>query len=383
VTGTPAARSATDGGHPPAAGAGSAHQQGGVELAPVAGPADWEASCAAFAEATAFHRYDFLAAVAPAVRCRFVPLQVWHRGQAVGVAPLLVKRLGPFCTINWVPFPYLGPLVPATLLPDTLSALRAEARRRRAVGHQQSFSRLVPSRSDSGFGFATDRSFVTSLSNRSEEDLLAAMDNKRRQAIRRAQRLGYEVGPARRRDFGQVDAWIAEVYAAQGMRDSYRAGTLERVFAELGDTAGSAFHAARLGGQTVGMAAILATARRAFFWQVAIDPSHRPEHPQELLTWHALRWARDAGLDEFDLVGAPTEGIATYKRRFGAVERHYTVLSRQAAARRAALAVLSRLRPGPAPRLRRDPSPLTESRDKLLWLCGGQAAVVRQRPHVI
>jgi CelD/BcsL family acetyltransferase involved in cellulose biosynthesis len=251
--------------------------------------------------------------------------------------------------------------VPATLLPDTLSALRAEARRRRAVGHQQSFSGLIPSRSASGFAFATDRSFVIPLSNRSEEDLLAAMDKKRRQAIRRTQRLGYEVGPAQRRDFGHVDAWIGEVYAAQGMRDSYRAGTWERVFAALGETPGSAFRAVRQGGRTVGMAAILATARRAFFWQVAIDPSHRPEHPQELLTWQALRWAREAGLAELDLVGAPNEGIAEYKRRFGAVERPYTVLCREAAARRAALALLSRLRPGPAPRLPSDPLPLTES----------------------
>jgi CelD/BcsL family acetyltransferase involved in cellulose biosynthesis len=139
------------------------------------------------------------------------------------------------------------------------------------------------------------------------------------------------------------------------MRDSYRTGTWERVFAALGETPGSAFQAVRLGGRTVGMAAILATARRAFFWQVAIDPLHRPEHPQELLTWHALRWARDAGLEELDLVGAPNEGIAEYKRRFGAVERPYTVLSRQAAARQAALTMRSRLRRGPAPRLRRDP----------------------------
>jgi CelD/BcsL family acetyltransferase involved in cellulose biosynthesis len=334
---------------------GSAHQPGRVELAPVAGPADWEASCAAFAEATAFHRYDFLEAVAPAVCCRFVPLQVWHRGQAVGVAPLLIKRLGPFCTINWVPFPYLGPLVPAMLLPATLSALRREASRRRAVGHQQSFPRLMPGGPVSGFASATDRSFVISLSNRSEEDLLAAMHKKRRQAVRHTQRAGFEVGPAQRRDFRHVDAWIGEVYAAQGLRDSYRTGTCERVFAALGGTPGSAFHAARLAGRTVGLAVILATPRRAFFWQVAIDPAHRSEHPQELLTWRALQWARDAGLEELDLVGTPTKGIAEYKRRFGAAERLYTVLSWQAAARRAALTMRSRMSPRPAPRLTTGP----------------------------
>jgi CelD/BcsL family acetyltransferase involved in cellulose biosynthesis len=313
-------------------------------LAPTEARADWEASCAAFAGATAFHRYDFLESVAPALGCRFLPLQVRFRGQAIGVAPLLVKRLGPFCTINWVPFPYLGPLVPPALLPAALSALRREARGRRAVGHQQSFSHLITDGPLGGFGRATDRSFVIPLSNRSDEDLLAAMHHNRRQEIRRARRAGFEVGPAQQPDFRQVDAWLNQVYAAQGLRDSYRAGTFERVFAALGAAPGSVFHAARLGGRPVGVASALAAGRRVFGWQVAIDPSHRSGHPQALLTWCALRWARDAGLAEFDLVGAPNEGIATYKRKFGAVERRYTVLSTQAAARRAALRVLGRTR---------------------------------------
>jgi CelD/BcsL family acetyltransferase involved in cellulose biosynthesis len=246
--------------------------------------------------------------------------------------------------------------VPPALLPVTVSALRHEARRRRAIAQQQSFSFLMPGRPADGFASAPDRTFVISLRNRSDEDLLATMHRQRRQAIRRAERAGIEVGPARQQDFRHVDAWIWQAFAAQGLRgSSYRPGTCERVFAALGGTPGSVFHAARLGGRTVGMAAILATERRAFFWQVAIDPSHRSEHPQALLTWCALRWAREAGMAEFDMVGAPTEGIATYKHRFGAVERHYTVLSTQLAARQVALTMASRMRRGPARRLRRAP----------------------------
>jgi CelD/BcsL family acetyltransferase involved in cellulose biosynthesis len=318
-----------------------------VSLQPLASPRDWDDACEVLPGATAFHRYDFLQSVAPCVNCRFVPLHVMVKGQVVGVAPLLVKRLGPFCTINWVPFPYLGPLVPAALLPATLSALRREGRRRRALAHQQSFSHLLPGPA-SGFASVPDRTLAISLSNRSDEDLLAAMHSKRRWAIRRAQRHGFEVCPAQRRDFRQVDAWISQVYAAQGLRDSYRAGTCERVFDALGEKRGSLFQAARLDGQTVGMAASLATDRTAFGWQVAIDPSHRSKHPQALLTWSALQWARDAGLAEFDMVGAPHESIAEYKRRFGAVERRYTVLSAQAAVRQAALAMLSRPNSRPA-----------------------------------
>jgi CelD/BcsL family acetyltransferase involved in cellulose biosynthesis len=314
----------------------------GVSLEPLASQRDWDDACAALPGATAFHRYDFLELVAPSVRCRFVPLQVVVKGQIAGIAPLMVKRLGPACTINWVPFPYLGPLVPSALLPATLSALRREGRRRRAIAHQQSFPHLIADGLDSDFAATSARTFVISLSGRSDADLLSAMQKKRREELRRAERAGYEVRSAERQDFRQVDDWIGQMYATQGIRDTYRRGTCERVFAALGERPGSLFHAARLGGQTVGMAATLWAGQSAFGWQVAIDPAHRSRHPQAVLTWSALRSARDAGLAEFDLVGSPSEGIAAYKRRFGAVERHYTVLCAQAAVRRAALTMLAR-----------------------------------------
>jgi CelD/BcsL family acetyltransferase involved in cellulose biosynthesis len=315
-----------------------------VSLEPLASQRDWDHACAALPGATAFHRHDFLQAVAPSVRCRFVPLQVVVNGQIAGVAPLMVKQLGPVCTINWVPFPYLGPLVPAALLPATLSALRREGRRRRAIAHQQSFSDLIAGGLDGGFVATADRTFVMSLSGRSDADLLAAMQKKRREELRRAQRAGFTVGPAQIQDFRDVDTWLGEVYAAQGLSNFYGPGACEQVFRALAAAPGCTFQAARLDDRTVGVVVALAMGQRAFGWLVAIDPRYRSDHPQTLLTWHTLLWARDAGVAEFDLVGAPSEGIATYKRRFGADERSYTVLLRQAPLRRAALSVLTRSR---------------------------------------
>jgi CelD/BcsL family acetyltransferase involved in cellulose biosynthesis len=316
-------------------------QSGQIRLLPVESPDDWEYACGAFPMATAFHRYDFLQSVAPSLSCEFVPLRVVSAGRPVGVAPLMVKRIGPFCTINWVPFPYLGPLVPEPLLPATLSALRLEARRRRAVAHQQSFSQRTDHGQAEGFDSSTDRTLVIPLSGRSDNDLLSAMQKKRREETRRAQRAGFEVCPARIQDFEDVDPWIDHVYAAQGMRNTYSAGTCAQVFRALADAPGCAFLVARLNNRAVGVIVALATAQRAFGWLVAIDPRYRSYHPQALLTWHALLWARDAGAAEFDLVGTPNEGIATYKRRFGAHERSYTVLLRQASPHRAALSALT------------------------------------------
>jgi CelD/BcsL family acetyltransferase involved in cellulose biosynthesis len=322
-------------------------QERGVVLETVKSRSDWDAACATFPAATAFHHYDFLDTVAPPLNCSFVPLVVLYRGEPVGLAPLLVKKLGPFCTINWIPFPYLGPLVPREFIPGTLHALRHEARRRRALNHQQSFSAVIPDGGLDGFAASRDRTFTIPLGGRSDKDLLAAMHSTRRKDIGRAQRSGFEVCEAQVDDFAVMDVWLGQLYAAQGMPAMYPAGTSALLFHVLRDVPGSIFSAVRLGGQTVAVLITFSTARSAFGWQWAADPSYRPRFPLELLLWHALIRARDNGALEFDLVGAPTEGIALYKSRFGATERYYTVLQRQAKVHAIAVGALSHQIPKP------------------------------------
>jgi hypothetical protein len=319
-------------------------EQGAVLLARAGSQEEWEDVCAGYPDATAFHRYDFLQSVAPSLRCQFLPLMVMFRKQVVGVAPLLVKRLGPFTSINYAPFPYLGPLVPPELIPATLSALSVKARRLRALNHQQSFARPIPADSANGFTSVTDRTFVIPLDGRSDEELLAAMSSSRRQQISRATRRGFEICPADAADFRLMEAWLRQVFAAQGLRPEYRPGTYERMFGVLQNAPGSVLHAVRLDGRTVAVDVSFSNGRRAFGWQAAVDPSYRAKHPQVLLVWHRLQWARDTGAVEFDTVGAPNEGIATYKRSFGAVERHYTVLHTQTGPYLMASSALSRLR---------------------------------------
>ena len=316
-----------------------------VSLAPAATAGEWDQVCARFPDATVFHSYAFLQAVASPLRCRFVPLLVSAGDGPVGAAPLLLKRLGPVSTVNWVPFPYLGPLVPEPLIPATLLALRREAGRRRAVNHQQSFSRVITACGHGGFTAGAERTFIVPLGGRPDGELLAGMHHDLRWQIRRAARTGFEVGPAHAGDMQLMDAWLSEMFASRGIGSGYAAGTVQRVFGALGHQPGSLFHAARLAGRTVAVQATLTDARRAFGWHIAVDPAYRQARPQQLLAWRALQWARDRGVTELDMVGAPNEGIATYKRKFGGRERAYTVLRRQAVPHRVAQSVLARLGP--------------------------------------
>ena len=317
--------------------------QDGIRLAPASSAEEWDQACAAAAGATVFHSYDFLRSVAPPLQCRFVPLLVLLHGRTAGAAPLLIKRLGPFSTINWVPFPYLGPLVPEPLVPATLRALRAEARRRRALNHQQSFCQAIADPGPDGFAAGTERTFVIPLSGRTDEDLLAGMHNGHRWQIRRARRAGIEVHPAQPGDFQLLDTWLGQMYSERGLRNGYPPGAALRVFQGLGAGSRSFSQAARIGERTVAVQLALADSRQALGWQIGVDPAYRADRPQALLVWRALQHARDLGIGEFDLVGAPNDGIATYKRRFGARERRYTVLRRQASVHRVAYSAAARL----------------------------------------
>jgi hypothetical protein len=318
-----------------------------VQLALPASQSQWEDCCATFPHATAFHRYDFLQSVAPLLRCRFVPLTVLYEKQQVGIAPLLVKKLGGFCTINWAPFPYLGPLVPPELIPATLSALTLEGRKRRALSHQQSFCYMESERpiaSADDFTLFIDRTFVVPLRDQSDEDLLAAMHRNGRRQIRHGQNAGIEIHPAQLQDFELMDEWSSDTYTAQAMSSPYRAGAYGWIFNTLRNAPGTAFRAARLNGQTVAVDIAFSYAQRVFDWQVGVDPSHKSSYPQAALIWHGLLWARDSGAVEFDMVGAPREGIAQYKSKFGAVERPYPVLRRQVRAHRIAHSAVSRIK---------------------------------------
>ncbi|HEX3964926.1 MAG TPA: GNAT family N-acetyltransferase [Trebonia sp.] len=314
-----------------------------IRLEHARSPADWKDACTAFSHATAFHRYDFLKAVAPCLQCTFEPLVVLCGNQKVGVAPLLVKKYGPFCVLNRVPFPYLGPLVPAPLIPATLAALAAEAGRRRALDHYQFFSPSDSPPAVEGFTRRTDRTFVMPLRDRSDQELMKAMDSTRRKEIRRSERMGLQVYPASLDDFKLMDIWNEQLYASQGLRPIYPPGTYERIFSALNGAPGSSFYSARIDGRTVGVQINLSSARRVFAWQAGIDGSFRSPSPQSILMWHTARQARDAGADEFDLVGAPSEGIATYKIRLGAEQRSYVLMRRAVPAYRLARAVTSRM----------------------------------------
>lgn len=306
-----------------------------VEIGPDASPSLWNQLTAANG-GHFFHSYEWLAVMAGVLGLDFHALTIVADGKPVGAAPMLVKHIGPVRTVNWLPFPYVGPLVPTDLLPDVLPLLTAWERRQRCVRSQQ----VLMSTVESGFGYTTqtDRTYVVDLRGQSEESLLRKVESKRRSKVRRAARAGVTIRAATEYEICHLlPKWSAATFAAQGLPSPYPDSAYPAVWSAFAGRPDVRFSTAVQDDQPVCVQASFAGAPTAVAWAMASAGTKAASFAQPLLYWDTITWALAQGCAEFDLVGAPTDGVAAYKADWGAREVHYAVLRRQATAHRAAL----------------------------------------------
>lgn len=311
-----------------------------LRTSPATSVAQWNGLVAEY-DGTFFHRHEWLDATAHGLGMEFKPRIVLADGRPVGVAPLLVRRLGPFSTVNVLPFPYVGPLVPTSLLPPVLSMLAAKERRLRSVCAQQTvMSEAAPGLGKSGgYREIAERTLVVDLRGQTEESLLSRMRAQQRSAIRRAQRAGITLRKATELDVCHVlPAFTARTFAAQGLRMPNPPALYRTLWTRFGHEDDAHFTTAVVDGRPVCVAAAFAHRRYAVGWALARDiADERSSLGAASLYWDMIRWALHHGCTELDLVGAPTEGIAHYKRGLGAQERTYLVLRRDTKAYRAGI----------------------------------------------
>ncbi len=169
----------------------------GIELEATRDADRWTAAAhASGLPVTPFHTRSWLDLAARMTGTTLTPLVVRAGGRDVGVVPWLSRARGPVVTVNWLPFPYVGPLVAAAHLPGVLRAVRRLAARRRAVVAQFGFTPLARVRSDdvdgSGFRVLEDATYVVDTSQ-DVDRLWASLEGRARTKVRKAERGGVVV----------------------------------------------------------------------------------------------------------------------------------------------------------------------------------------------
>jgi len=283
--------------------------------------------------ATFFHRWDWLATMSRALDKHFLPLGVYHGDALVGLAPLLVKRVGPYKNVNWAPFPYLGPLIPAALWPHALQALD-DYQRRNGIG-LAAFGFAPDAAVDeaalraAGYAVHTDTTMVLPLAGRSEEDLRAGMTSHGRKNLKRAERGGVEIRVSTESDIkDELPAITEEVFAPRQQAPPYPSAAAHLFWESYHANPEVRMATAYYDGEPAAVSITIGDGRRAYFWQGAGRHRFRNANPNAAVYWDGILWARERGYAALDMVGTPDPGIAYYKSTFGAVETPYLVAAR-------------------------------------------------------
>lgn len=236
-------------------------------------------------------------------------------GAVVAGCQLLVRRFGLAGAVAYAPRGPLGTgdeaAVHAVL--DAVDGLVASERIRllkvQPPGHRAD---LGPELVRRGFGPSAQEAapVATVLVDlaRDEAGILAAFRSSARSNVRKAERRGVEV-----RAGGELDlATFAHLVASTGQRQGfspYPSHYYERMWHLFAATGGARLLLAEHEGRALSAMLIIGCGDTAVYKMGGWAGERHGVHPNELLHWHAMRWARAAGHRFYDLEGIPV-GIA-------------------------------------------------------------------------
>jgi Acetyltransferase (GNAT) domain len=276
---------------------------------------------------TAFHLSRFLRTAAPMLGQREHLTLAEADGEIVGVVPMLVRGVGPLLLVNcsaW--FPYLGPLLPPDFSMDTvLAAVQRYFRPRQVLGLgiQSTDSIAVPHRR--GWTPHDVCSAILTVEDKSDDTLLGLLAPNQRRRLRRAAEEGIVASAATRREVVEhLQPLVNDTLARNSMRPSWPASSYVRFYDVLAPTGVCLATAVRKDGKVLAISLDMLLGRRLVAWEMGISSEGRVLGASPVLAAAVMRRARNLGATEFDMLGAPTPGIATYKRSLGAELRPRT-----------------------------------------------------------
>jgi hypothetical protein len=164
-----------------------------------------------------------------------------------------------------------------------------------------------------GFAQRAIRSYLSDL-RQSENEIFAAMDDSRRRAIRKAQKVGLIVEPASPDGFAEeYYDQLRHVFAWQGLTPTYSVARVQKLIEHVYPSGDLLLIRAREpGGKSIATGIYAGFGRLSFFWGNASLREYHSLRPNEALHWFALRYWKNRGMWHHDWAGG-----GAFKARFG------------------------------------------------------------------
>lgn len=299
-------------------GAGS---RGALRLRPSRDDGEWDRLVRSHPDATAFHLSAFLRTAGPLLGRRPRLTVAEADGQVVGVVPMLIRTAGPVVLVNHgLPFPYLGPLLPPDCSPASVVDAVRRYLRPRPVAHLRLQS-VTPFPGEGPRGWEqrdTWTAAVVPTGGKDDDALLGLLARNQRLKLKQAVQRGLTAEPATADDLTQLGPWVADTFARQGLPSRWPAGAHRAIFDALAPSGAAVATAVRHDGRLVAVSLDLHLGDRLIGWEMGMSDEGRAAGASLVLHMANMRRARDMGAVEFDMLGAPTPGVAKYKRSLGA-----------------------------------------------------------------
>jgi CelD/BcsL family acetyltransferase involved in cellulose biosynthesis len=152
-----------------------------------------------------------------------------------------------------------------------------------------------------------------------EDTLFGAMASACRRNIRKAAKSGVVIEEAKPDDPTFAEEFyeqLRDVFAKQNLVPTYSIERVRSLIRNLTPAGSLLLLRARDGeGRCIATAVLPWYHRTMYFWGGASFRGDQHLRPNEALIWHALRWAKDRGVTEFDFVGGNS-----YKAKYGTTE---------------------------------------------------------------
>lgn len=284
-------------------------------------------------QGTVFHRREALDVLAEHSGTTVHHLVGLKGQEPVGVFPVFEKGIGPVSTAFSPPpglrVPYLGP---AMLNMTKLSRRKTDRRHKQFVdgclewiddelhpryGHIRTNGRHDDLRpfAWNGCDVTPEHTYVVDL-DRDEADLLASFSSDARRNVQPDGEEDFDVRVGGVEAIRSIVEQVAARYASQGVEFGVDVAFVTDLHDRLPDGQVRPY-VLEVGGEFQGGILALEDGDTAYRWQGGVRTDAETDlRVNDLLDWHVMRDAMDRGCTAYDLVGAETPRINTYKAKW-------------------------------------------------------------------
>lgn len=179
-----------------------------------------------------------------------------------------------------------------------------------------------------GFTVGVRQTFLLSLADRTESDILASFHEERRRNIRQLETM-LEI----RNETGETGLLYKSLQATlqrKGKPLPYPPALMARLFEAACSRKQSALWVARSEGLVQGLLWHAWDGQRAYYLASSLAPGITDKRVMTALLWQAIKHSSSLGLQDFDFEGSMDPGIEAFFRNFGGRRELYLVLQKEA-----------------------------------------------------